>query len=196
MVFRVVTWIITVIIGAVPALCENAPVDMVEGEVLHHELSNILHAGKVGFAPAPSALCVAHGKVGAACVGYFERAQPRSRVGGGGKPPPQPPLPPADPLGPEEYVSAPGTRRAKFSHALVWPLELGLQTPTLRGGDLSGPSRIRGGFFDFEVGGHDGAYKGGVRVILPFVGRTNGKLFDCQQSYNVLVLRAPGLEEG
>ena len=24
-VFRVVTWIITVIIGAVPALCENAP---------------------------------------------------------------------------------------------------------------------------------------------------------------------------
>ena len=25
MVFRVVTWIITVIIGAVPALCKNAP---------------------------------------------------------------------------------------------------------------------------------------------------------------------------
>ena len=98
-----------------------------------------------------------------------------------------------------EYVSAPGTRRArraKFSHALVWPLKLGLRTPTLRCGHLSGPSRTRGGFFDFEVGGHDGAYKGRVRVIVPFVGRKNGKLFDRQQSYNVLVLRVPGLEEG
>ena len=68
----------------------------------------------------------------------------------------------------------------------------------LRCGHLSGPSRTRGGFLDFEVGGHDGAYnnKGRVRVIVPFVGRKNGKLFDCQQSYNVLVLRVPGLEEG
>ena len=53
-------------------------------------------------------------------------------------------------------------RRAKFSHALVWPFKLGLRTPTLRCGHLSGPSR--GGFFDFEVGGHDGAYKGRVHV--------------------------------
>ena len=93
-----------------------------------------------------------------------------------------------------EYVSAPGTRparRAKFSHALVWPLELGLRTPTLRCGHLSGPSHTRGGFFDFEVGGHDGAYKGRVHVIVPFVG-----IIDRQQSYNVLVLRVPGLEEG
>ena len=95
-----------------------------------------------------------------------------------------------------EYVSAPGTRGAKFSPALVWPLELGLRTPTLRCGHLSGPSRTRGGFFDFEVGGHDGAYKGRVHVIVRFVGRKNGKLFDCQQLYNVLVLRVPGLEEG
>ena len=85
-------------------------------------------------------------------------------------------------------------RRAKCSHALVWPLELGLGTPTLRCGHLSGPSRTRGGFFDFEVGGYDGAYKGRVPVTVPFVGRKNGKLFDCQQSYNVLVLRVPGLE--
>ena len=95
-----------------------------------------------------------------------------------------------------EYVSAPGTRRAKFCDTLVWTLKLGLRTPTLRCGKLSGPSRTRGGFFDFEVGGHDGAYKGRVHVIVPFVGQKNGKLFDCQQSYNVLVLRAPRLEEG
>ena len=75
-------------------------------------------------------------------------------------------------------------------------LELGLRTPTLRCGHLSGPSRTRGGFFDFEVGGHDGAYNGRVHVIVPFVGRKNGKLFDCQQSYNVLVLRFLGLRRG
>ena len=86
--------------------------------------------------------------------------------------------------------------QAKFSHALVWPLELGLWTPTLRCGHLSGLSRTRRGFFDFEVVGHDGAYKGRVHVIVPFVGRKNGNLIDRQQSYNVLVLRVPGLEEG
>ena len=99
-------------------------------------------------------------------------------------------------LAQREYVSAPGTRRAKFSHALGWPLELGLRNPTLGCGHLSGPSHTRGGFFDFEVGGHDGAYKGRVHVIVPFVGRKNGKLFDCQQSYNVLVLRVPELRTG
>ena len=61
-------------------------------------------------------------------------------------------------------------RQAKFSHTLVWPLKLGLRTPTLRCGHLSGPLRTRGGFFDFEVGGHDGAYNGRVHVIVPFVG--------------------------
>ena len=29
-------------------------------------------------------------------------------------------------------------------------------------------------FSDFEAGGHDGAYKVRVHVILPFVGRKNG----------------------
>ena len=87
-------------------------------------------------------------------------------------------------------------RRAKFSHALVWPLELGLRTPTLRCGHFSGLSHTRGRFFDFEVGGHDGACKGRVHVIVPFVRRKNGDLIDRQQSYNVLVLRVPGLEEG
>ena len=83
--------------------------------------------------------------------------------------------------------------RAKFSHALVWPLD-GIKDSHSLVWPLSGPSRTRGGFFDFEVGGHDGAYKGRVHVIVPFVGPKNGKLFDCQQSYNVL--RVPGLEEG
>ena len=98
-----------------------------------------------------------------------------------------------------EYVSALGMRRAhraKFSHALVWPFELGIRTPTLRCGHLRGRSRTRGGFFHFEVGGHDGAYKGSVHVIVPFVERKNGQLFDCQKLYNVLVLRVPGLEKG
>ena len=79
---------------------------------------------------------------------------------------------------------------------MVWPLELGLRTPTLWCAHLSGPSRTRGGFFDFEVGGHDGAYKDRVHVIIPFVGRKNGNLIHRQQSYNVLVPRVPGLEEG
>ena len=45
-------------------------------------------------------------------------------------------------------------------------------------------------------GGHDGAYKGGVHVIVPFVGHKNGNFIDRQPSYNVLVFRVPGLEEG
>ena len=32
--------------------------------------------------------------------------------------------------------------------------------------DGYGPSRTRGDFFDFEVGGHDGAYKGQIHVII------------------------------
>ena len=68
-----------------------------------------------------------------------------------------------------EYVSVPGTPSKAFP-PFVWPLELGLRTPILQCGHLSGPSRTRGGFFDFEVGGHDGAYKGRVHVIVPFVG--------------------------
>ena len=50
--------------------------------------------------------------------------------------------------------------------------------------DGYGPSRTRGDFFDFEVGGHDGAYKGRVHVILPFIGRKTGILTAWQQSYN------------
>ena len=34
------------------------------------------------------------------------------------------------------------------------------------------------------VGGHDGAYKGWIHVIVPFIGRKNGTLIACQQSYN------------
>ena len=88
-----------------------------------------------------------------------------------------------------EYVSARGKGFPCFGVAL----RVGVKySSTLRCGHLSGPSLRRGGFFDFEVGGHDGAYKGRVHVIVPFVGRKNRKVFDCQQSYNVLVLRVPG----
>ena len=41
--------------------------------------------------------------------------------------------------------------------------------------DGYGPSCTRGDFFDFEVGGHDGAYKGRIHVIVPFMGRKNGQ---------------------
>ena len=50
--------------------------------------------------------------------------------------------------------------------------------------DGYGPSRTRGDFFDFEVGGHDGAYKGRIHVIVPFIGRKNGTLTARQQSIN------------
>ena len=75
------------------------------------------------------------------------------------------------------YVSAPGTRRAcrakgfprfgvaprvgvKDSHSSVWPLERSVTH--------------KRGFFDSEVGGHDGAYKGMVHLIVPSVGRKMG----------------------
>ena len=50
--------------------------------------------------------------------------------------------------------------------------------------DGYGPSRTRGDFFDFEVGGHDGAYKGRIHVIMPFVERKNGTLTARQQCYS------------
>ena len=61
---------------------------------------------------------------------------------------------------------APGT----FADVLIW--------------DGYGPSRTPGDFFDFEVGGHDGGYKGWIHVIVPFMGRKNGTLPAQQQSYN------------
>ena len=39
------------------------------------------------------------------------------------------------------------------------------------------PLLPRGDFFDFEVGGHDGACKGRIHVIVPFIGRKNGSFF-------------------
>ena len=47
--------------------------------------------------------------------------------------------------------------------------------------DGYGPSRTQGDFFDFEVGGHDGAYKGRIHdivihLIVPFIGRKKGTL--------------------
>ena len=50
--------------------------------------------------------------------------------------------------------------------------------------DGYGPSHTRGDFFDFEVGGHDGADKGRIHVIVPFIGRKNGTSTARQQLYN------------
>ena len=49
--------------------------------------------------------------------------------------------------------------------------------------DGYGPSRARGDFFDFEVGGHEGACKGRIHVIVPFIGRKNGISTARQQPY-------------
>ena len=72
---------------------------------------------------------------------------------------------------------APGKRTLKGSQTsadiLIW--------------DWYGPSRTRGDFFDFEIGGHDGPYKGRIHVIVPFIGRKNGILTSRQQCYKDVV---------
>ena len=68
---------------------------------------------------------------------------------------------------------------------IVWILLLGPGTSAdVLIWDRYGPSRTRGDFFDFEVGGHDGAYKGRVHVSVLFIGRKNDILSARQQSYN------------
>ena len=68
---------------------------------------------------------------------------------------------------------------------IVWicPLAPGTSSDVLIW-DGYGPSRTRGDFFDFEDGGHDGAHKGRVHVIVPFIGRKNDTVSARQQSYN------------
>ena len=51
-------------------------------------------------------------------------------------------------------------------------------------GWMDGYSRTRGDFFDFEVGGHDGASKGQIHVIVPFIEKKNGTVTARQQCYN------------
>ena len=36
--------------------------------------------------------------------------------------------------------------------------------------DQCGPSRTHGQFFDFEIGAHDGAYKGRLHTVVPYIG--------------------------
>ena len=55
-------------------------------------------------------------------------------------------------------------------------------TPDILIWDAQGPQRSAGDFVNFEVGIHDGAFKGRVGSIIPFVG--GGKLSDGQQEYN------------
>ena len=70
-----------------------------------------------------------------------------------------------------------------FLGNIVWirPLAPGTSADVLIW-DGYGPSRTRAEFPDFEVWGHDGAYKGRLHVVAPFVGRTN--LTAWQQCYN------------
>ena len=59
---------------------------------------------------------------------------------------------------------------------IVWcPLAPGTSTDVLIW-DGYGPSRTRGEFsaLPLDAGGHDGAYKGRVHVIVPFVGQKPG----------------------
>ena len=60
---------------------------------------------------------------------------------------------------------------------IIWigPLAPGTSADVLIWGGY-GPSRTRGYFFHFEVGGHDGGDKGRIHVIVPFIGRKNGTL--------------------
>ena len=37
--------------------------------------------------------------------------------------------------------------------------------------DQHGPSRTHGQFFDFQIGAHDGAYKGRLHTAVPYIGR-------------------------
>ena len=70
-----------------------------------------------------------------------------------------------------------------FLGNIVWicPLSPGT-TPDVLIWDQHGPQRTRGDFLDFEVGLHDGAYKGRIHTVIPFPGR--GKLTERQQQYN------------
>ena len=47
--------------------------------------------------------------------------------------------------------------------------------------DQRGPSRTHGQFFNFEIGAHDGAYKGRLHTAVPYIGRKT--LSDSQQEY-------------
>ena len=69
------------------------------------------------------------------------------------------------------------------SNGWICPLALGTSADVLIW-DGHGPSCTRGDFFDFEIGGHDGAYKGRIHVILPVIARKNGTLTAWQQLYN------------
>ena len=70
-----------------------------------------------------------------------------------------------------------------FLGNIVWicPLSPGT-TPDVLIWDKEGPQRARGDFFDYETGIHNGAYKGRVHTVIPFVGRK--KLSDRQGEYN------------
>ena len=63
---------------------------------------------------------------------------------------------------------------------IVWicPLAPGTSADVLIW-DGYGPSRTRGDFLYFEVGGHDGAYKGRIYVVVPFMHSCNSCTMMC-----------------
>ena len=70
-----------------------------------------------------------------------------------------------------------------FLGIILWvcPLSPGT-TPDVLIWDREEPHRQLGDFFGFEVGLHDGAYKGGIHTVDPFNG--SWKLADRQEEYN------------
>ena len=62
-----------------------------------------------------------------------------------------------------------------YGNAGICPLALGHSADVLIWGGY-GHSRTQRDFFDFEVGGHGGAYKGRVHIIVPFIGPQLGRL--------------------
>ena len=66
---------------------------------------------------------------------------------------------------------------------IVWICNLNPgTTPDVIIWDKEGPQRSRGQFFDFELGNHDGAYKGRNFSAVPYIGRK--KLTELQKMYN------------
>ena len=48
--------------------------------------------------------------------------------------------------------------------------------------DQRGPLRTHRQFFNFEIGAHDGAYKGCLHIVVPYIGRA--PLSEAQEEYN------------
>ena len=108
---------------------------------------------------------------------HFTDSMPKSCIGG---------IWSADPRNPK-YASHVYKVTVDMLSNILWICLLALGTSDdVLIWDGYGACCTRGDLFDFEVGGHDGVYKGRMHVIVPFIGRKNGTLAACQQYYNVV----------